>query len=267
MAGLFIIIPAAGASTRYAGAGGVRSKLDEDLGGKPVLRRTVEFFSKRPEVDGIIVAGPHDPDAFAAFRERHGDALALLSAKLVPGGVSTRTQSVRAALAAVPKGVDSVAVHDAARPCLSAELFERLLEAHRTHPAVVPGVPVAETLKRVAPEPLAGDDEPDPLDAILGSAGKARIAAHAVEQTLDRAHLMLIQTPQVFSRDLLDRAYANPDAAGTDDAALVERLGHPVVVVPGDPTNIKITTPADLTLARHILGVSAPDQRPAHKRF
>jgi 2-C-methyl-D-erythritol 4-phosphate cytidylyltransferase len=88
-----------------------------------------------------------------------------------------------------------------------------------------------------------------------------------VEQTLDRAHLMLIQTPQVFSRDLLDRAYANPDAAGTDDAALVERLGHPVVVVPGDPTNIQITTPADLTLARHILGVSAPDQRPAHKRF
>lgn len=267
MAGLCIIIPAAGGSTRYASAGGVRSKLDEEIGNKPVLRRTVEFFAKHPAVDRIIVAGPNNPEDFTTFKDRHGDALALLSAKLIPGGVTTRTQTVRAALAEVPDSIDSVAVHDAARPCLTHELFDRLLKAHQTHPAVVPGIPVTETLKRISPAPLEAEEEIDPLDAILGDAGKQTIPAHAVEQTLDRNNLMLIQTPQLFTRKLLQRAYADEAVTGTDDAALVEALGEPVVVIPGDPLNIKITTPADLTLARHILGVAGPSERPAHKRF
>lgn len=267
MMGLCIIIPAAGGSTRFSAAGGVRHKLDEELGGKPVLRRTVEFFAKRPEVDRIIVAGPHDDTAFAAFKDRHGDALALLSAALVRGGETTRTQTVRAALAAVPEGIDTVAIHDAARPCLSEELFERLLKARESHAAVVPGVPVSETVKRVEDNPVETEEKIDPLDAILGSAGKVTVEAWRALETIDRHGLMLIQTPQVFDRALLDRAYADASADGTDDAALVERLGEPVVVVPGDPLNIKITTPADLTLARHILGVSGPAERAAHKRF
>ena len=265
---LCVIIPAAGASTRYAGAGGQRHKLDEDLGGKPIIRRTVELFAKHPAVDHIIVAGPHDADAFNVFKDRHGDALALLSASLVRGGRTTRSETVRAALAVVPDGIDTVAIHDAARPCLTAELFERLLEAARRFPGVVPGIPISETVKRVEPEPIEPDEsEVDPLDAILGDAGKTTTHHRAVIETIDRSNLMLIQTPQVFRLDLLRRAHADPSATATDDAALVEALGERVVVVPGDPANIKITTPADLELARNILGAAAPGQRPAHKRF
>jgi 2-C-methyl-D-erythritol 4-phosphate cytidylyltransferase len=79
---------------------------------------------------------------------------------------------------------------------------------------------------------------------------------------------MAIQTPQIFTADVMRRAYAQPDLAGaTDDAMLVERLGENVLVVEGDPRNIKVTTTADLAIVRAILGHRAPDERPAHKRF
>jgi len=78
---------------------------------------------------------------------------------------------------------------------------------------------------------------------------------------------VLAQTPQVFERDLFERAYAQPDLTSTDDAQLVERLGERVVVVEGDPRNIKITRPADISLARSIMGLKGPVEREAHKRF
>jgi len=271
---LAVILPAAGASTRYqqaAAAAGIdadalRSKLDEDLGGRPVLQRTVELFANHPAVSTIIVAGPHDAEAFATFKDRYGDKLGLLGVKLVRGGRTHRYETVAAALPLVPETATHVAVHDAARPCLPPDLLERLLEAAERHPAVIPALDVTDTLKRVG-EPIA-ESHNDPLAAILGAPPPSAAAGpRPVLQTIDRAALLAAQTPQIFARDLLLRAYAQSDLAGTDDAQLVERLGERVVVIAGDARNIKITRPGDLHLARSILNVRAPEGRAAHKRF
>lgn len=269
---LAVIIPAAGASRRYLdeaaalGEAG-RSKLDEDLGGRPVLQRTVELFTKRPEVGLIIVTGPADPEAMAQFRLRHADKLGLLGVRLCVGGEAHRYETVRNALAEIPAdaGITHVAVHDAARPCVSEALLDRVLAAAEKHPAVIPGVDVADTLKRVDPEPLPETDA-DPLAAILGGPAKKEVA-RAVVETVDRTNLVAVQTPQVFEIGLLRRAYGQADLSSTDDAQLVERLGERVAVVRGEATNIKITRPSDLHLARQILGLKPPQERPTHKRF
>jgi 2-C-methyl-D-erythritol 4-phosphate cytidylyltransferase len=270
-----VIIAAAGSSRRYtdadtsdAGAGAGRSKLDEDLGGRPVLQRTVELFTKVAEVSRIIVAGPADDEAYAAFRARHADKLGLLGVKICRGGRSHRWETVRNALAEVPGdgSITHVAVHDAARPCASERLIDRLLRAAAKHPAVIPALDVPDTLKRVSAQRVE-DREVDPLAAILGGAGRPDTAVRLVEATIDRAGLVAVQTPQVFELALLRRAYAQADLSSTDDAQLVERLGEPVAVIDGEATNIKITRPADLHLARQILGVRPPAEREAHKRF
>lgn len=268
-----VIIPAAGSSRRYVessleGGGAGRSKLDEDLGGRPVLQRTVEVFTKRSEVVMILVAGPADPGAMAEFRMRHGDKLGLLGVRVCVGGKDHRYETVRNALAEIPADaeVTHVAVHDAARPCVSEALLDRVFEAAGKFPAVIPGVDVPDTLKRVDPDPIKAADA-DPLAAILGDAGRTTSKVRAVEATVDRANVVAVQTPQVFEIGLLRRAYAQADLASTDDAQLVERLGERVVVVQGEATNIKITRPADLTLARQILGLRGPEERPVHKRF
>ncbi|MDX2131899.1 MAG: 2-C-methyl-D-erythritol 4-phosphate cytidylyltransferase [Planctomycetota bacterium] len=263
-----VIIPAAGSSARYAAAGGLRSKLDEDLGGKPVLQRTVELFTKFEPREGtigaIIVAGPGNPDDFAEFRARHGDRLGFLGATLVPGGITHRWETVRAALGAVPDDCTHVCVHDAARPCASPELIDRVLRAGAMYPGVIPAVGITDTVKRVRDTGEAmGED--DPTAAILGAAPSRPL--RVVEQTVDRAGLGLVQTPQFFRADLLRRAYAQADLSSTDDAGLVERLGERVVVVEGEARNIKVTVPDDLALARLILGVRPPEGRPVHKRF
>ncbi len=282
---LAVIIPAAGSSQRYAKAASselgvefVRSKLDEDLGGRPVLQRTVELFANLAvegvEVASIIVAGPHDPEAMAQFKARYGDKLGLMGCSICPGGRDHRYETVRSALAATPAGCTHVAVHDAARPCASPELVERVLTAALNHSAVIPGIDVADTIKRVNPEPIK-DERPDPLAAILGDGpggGGGGSAARgpllrSVQSTLERANLVAVQTPQVFQRELLLRAYAQKDLSSTDDAQLIERLGELVVVVPGEGRNIKITYPSDLVLARAIMGARAPESRAQHKKF
>lgn len=260
---LAVIIPAAGASSRYGAAGGLRPKIDEDLGGRPVLQRTVELFIQRDETASVIVAGP--ANAWDDFILRHGDKLGLLGVKVCKGGESHRYETVRNALALVPPDCTHVAVHDAARPCTTPELIDRVLAAAEKHPAVIPAYDVPDTLKRVTAP--AEDNDIDPLDAILGGAGKANRAVRTVTATVPRESLTLVQTPQVFELSLLKRAYAQTDLASTDDASLVERLGEPVVVVEGDPRNIKITRPVDLTMARLILQVKPPAEREAHKRF
>lgn len=261
-----VIIPAAGSSSRYADAGGLRSKLDENLGGRPVLQRTVELFTKRPEVCAIVVAGPASDDDFAAFTERHGDKLNLLGATVCRGGVETRTQSVRNAIAHAPDDATHIAVHDGARPGASNELLDRVFAAALKHDAVIPGVPVADTLKSVE-ELTDAPVDVDPLDAILGGAGKTESAGQVVTGTVDRAHLVGVQTPQVFEASLLRKAYAEDRPGATDDAQMVEALGTRVVVVAGEARNMKITTPEDLAMVRAIMGTSAPKDRPAHKRF
>lgn len=256
-----VIIPAAGASSRF----GESSKLDADMGGRPVLQRTVELFLNRDEVAHVVVAGPHEEGAFAEFRLRHGDKLGLLGVALCRGGREHRWETVAAALEHAPADCTHIAVHDGARPCTPQELLDRVFGAASRHAAVVPAVEVGDTLKRVGEG--REDGEVDPLDAILGSGGKENVTLRVVEETVPRAGLVMVQTPQVFEAGLLRRAYAQGDLTGTDDASLVERLGERVVVVEGDPRNIKITRPVDVRLAMSILGLREAKGREAHKRF
>ncbi|MBC7772463.1 MAG: 2-C-methyl-D-erythritol 4-phosphate cytidylyltransferase [Pyrinomonadaceae bacterium] len=267
-----VIIPAAGASKRFTdsltheGLGdpfASRSKLDEDLGGRPVIQRTVELFTKLPEVRTIIVAGPHDAAAMDMFRSRHGDKLGLLGAQICTGGKDHRYETVMNALKLVPASCTHVAIHDAARPCASLELIERVFAAAQHHTAVVPGVDVPDTLKRVSE--MLVDAPQDPLAGILGQSTKP--LGRLVEQTVDRSRVVGVQTPQVFELSLLRRAYAQKDLQSTDDAQLVERLGEPVLIVAGESTNIKITRLEDVRLARAILGVKSGGERSASMRF
>jgi 2-C-methyl-D-erythritol 4-phosphate cytidylyltransferase len=145
----------------------------------------------------------------------------------VVAGGATRQESVWRALQASPPAVDIVLVHDAVRPFIERRLIDAVVAAAVQHGAAVCALPIAETVKRVR-------------DGM-------------VEATLDRSGLWAVQTPQAFRAALLREAHdkARRDGvAGTDDAALVERLGHPVRVVAGLPGNVKITTPEDLRRAR-----------------
>ena len=243
------IFPAAGRSTRF----GDTDKLAAELDGRPLLLRAVEAFARRPEVHQLIVAGP--PDDLDRFRSRFGDALSFLGATIVAGGRAERWETVRAALESVGTDATHIAVHDAARPMPDSGMLDRVFEAAQHVDAVVPGVPVTDTLKRVdvAAASTTPRDEDDVLaDAILGNDPAASTPLHPVIETMDRSGVHRIQTPQVFAADLLRRAYAEEamPAGVTDDAAAVERLGSPVHVVEGDPWNVKVTTPEDLTLVR-----------------
>ena len=257
-----VIIPAAGSSRRYG-----MDKLGQDLGGRALLLRTVELFTKRDEVRSIIVAGP--PDDLEGFRDRFGAQLGFHGVQIVAGGRVERWETVKNALAAVPGDATHVAVHDAARPGASDELIGRVFEAAKVHPAVIPGLAVADTLKRVGEEAVRAEEEDAVADLILGDSAEAATSkGRVVQSTVDRTNLVAVQTPQVFEIGLLRRAYAQPDLSGaTDDAGLIERLGEKVVVVDGEFRNLKITVPADLSLMRTMLGMNAPEGRPVHKRF
>jgi len=275
---LAVIVTAAGASTRYQAAGGVRSKLDEDLGGKPVLQRVVETFTKFDDdevlVGPIIVAGPHEKAEFDEFAERHADRLALLGAKLVQGGKTHRWESVVAALAAVPSQCTHVAVHDGARPCVSYALLGRVCRAGRQFGAVIPGLTCADTIKRTKETSHKFSGGSDAAAAILGEAPISKQAVRAVGETISRDGVVLVQTPQVFEVAVLRGAYekyvGTPEAKRakvTDDASVVELAGGEVIVVEGEARNIKITTPEDVAVARAIMGFKEPEGRAVHKRF
>jgi 2-C-methyl-D-erythritol 4-phosphate cytidylyltransferase len=267
-----VIIPAAGRSSRFNASGsavlGHRSKLDEDLSGRPVLQRTVELFAKHPDVVQTIVAGPADDEAFGDFKLRHGDRLELLGCVLCRGGADHRYQTVQNALALVEGGVTHVAVHDGARPCASPALIETVFAAARAHGAAVPVVEVSDTIKRLSD---GVESKQDPAAAILGlgvgGGGEDSAGVRRIDATVDRTHLATVQTPQVFERSLLVRAYAQTDLSSTDDAGLVERLGEAVVAVSGDARNLKITRPDDVELARMILNLPATKGRATHKKF
>ena len=252
---LTVIIPAAGRGARFGG-----DKLSEELGGRPVLLRTVEFFAKRDDVHQIIVAGPAESDGHvdAAFESRFGPALSFLGVKTVTGGAE-RTDSVRAALHALDESCTHVAVHDAARPLIDDALMDRMVEAAAKTPAVIPGVLVRDTLKRVSSESRdLGESADEIIDDILGDAGRVSADARAVEATVDRDQLVAIQTPQCFARDTLVQAYAQESLPQTDDAGILEAQGIEVLVVEGDPSNLKITTREDLVVAEALLKVRKP---------
>ena len=245
-----VIIPAAGRGTRF----GRDDKLARELSGRPVLMRSIEPFTRREEVGSIIVAGP--PDDFDAFRERYGAALGFHGATLVEGGRSDRWATVRAALSHVPEDATHVAVHDAARPLVDDELLDRLFTAARRLDAVVPAVDMTSTIKRIDPERTmdAGEEGDVLADSILGDAGRLAVEARPIVETVDRRTIVATQTPQIFERSLLLRAYDAGASGVTDESQAVERLGELVHVVPGDPLNIKITSEQDLELCQAILG-------------
>jgi 2-C-methyl-D-erythritol 4-phosphate cytidylyltransferase len=186
------------------------------LAGRPVVEWSVAAC--RPAAAGVVLVVPD-----GHLDRPHG-------ADLVVAGGPTRSASVRSGLAAVPADAAVILVHDAARPLAGPPLFLAVLAA-LDDPSVdgaVCALPVADTLKRVDPS--------------LGT----------ITETVDRADLVAVQTPQAFRAGILRRAHDGDDDA-TDDAALVEGLGATVRVVPGDPRNIKLTTPADLAFAEHLL--------------
>ncbi len=235
-----VILPAAGRSTRFGDP--KQKKIYADLDGRAVWLRAVDPFLNRDDVGQILVAiAPEDREL---FERRYRPNVAFLGITVVDGGAE-RHDSIARALAAVDPSCDHVAVHDAARPCLTADVVDLVFAAAVASGAAIPGVPVADTLKRAG------------LDGLIVA-------------TVPRAGLHAAQTPQAFRRDLLARAYADrarlAPGGPTDDATLVEALGHPVRIVAGSPMNLKITTQADLRLAASILR-SLPDPRadaPAH---
>ena len=224
-----VIVPAAGAGKRFGAKG---NKIFQRLGPAPLFVRTLEAFTSREDVCQIqLVVSAADIDE---VKERFGGNLGFMGVKIVQGG-ATRTQSVRGALANVTDQADLVCVHDAVRPCVASAWIDAVFaQAARTGAAIL-ACPVRGTLKKVSP-------------------------ANVIEETIPRTDLWEAQTPQVFRRELLLEAYAG-SAEATDDAGLVQALGHPVSVVPGDPRNIKITTPGDLAFAKAVID-SLPKPKP-----
>ncbi len=244
-----VILPAAGSGQRFAvGNAASASKIEFELHGKPVFLRSIEAFHGRADVCAILLAVP--PHRLDEFRFRWEDRLAFLHVQLIAGGQAERWDTVQRALQHVPDHATHIAVHDAARPGVSQRLIDRVFAAAQQFDAVVPGLQVPDTLKRISEQPVQPHHD-DPLDAILGSASSPIADARAVVHTVPRQHLVGVQTPQVFSADLLRRAYASlPQDRSqiTDDASAVEALGHPIIVVPGEPANLKLTRPEDAEL-------------------
>ena len=218
-----VILLAAGKSSRFKDKH--YKKPFAPLANRAVWLHSAERFLNRNDVaQSIVVIAPEARDEFLA---KFGANVAILGLQLVNGGAE-RSDSVAAALAYVRADCDFVAIHDAARPCLVDEWIDRVFQAAVKSGAAILAIPVTGTLKRVA--------------------------GMTIQDTVPRDQLWEAQTPQVFRRQLILDAYAQgASAPATDDAQMVERLGHPVTVVLGSPMNLKITTREELRLAEQAL--------------
>jgi 2-C-methyl-D-erythritol 4-phosphate cytidylyltransferase len=219
-----VVVAAAGKSSRFHDNN--YKKPFAPLANKPVWLHSAERFLARSDVKQfLIVISPEDREY---FHFKFGANIAILGIDVVEGGAE-RYDSVAKALARVKPEIDFVCIHDAARPCLADEWIGRVFAAAEKSDAAILAIPVSGTLKRVR-------------------------ADHTIEETVPRAGLWEAQTPQVFRRQLLLEAHAKRgDYLATDDAELVERIGHAVTVVTGSPVNLKITTREDLRLAEQAL--------------
>lgn len=224
MATLAVILAAAGKSSRFRDKHYKKPFIP--LENRAVWLYSAERFLGRNDVkQTILVISPEDRDDFFA---KFGANVAILGIEVVTGGAE-RSDSIANGLARVRPEIDLVAVHDAARPCLAAEWIDEVVAAAEKSGAAILAIPVTGTLKRVK-------------------------AGNVIQETVSRENLWEAQTPQVFRRELLEQAYARRTMTpATDDAELVERLGHPVSIVPGSPINLKITTKDDLRLAAQAL--------------
>ncbi len=215
-----VILPAAGMSARFGDKN--YKKPFVPLHEKAVWLHAAEHFLHRDDVvQTIVVIAPEDREF---FNMKFGANIAIMGITVVDGG-SERFESVQHALDRVVPAAEFVAIHDAARPCIADVWISKVFAAAVKHDAAMLAIPVSETLKRSRD-------------------------GRTVDETVARDGLWLAQTPQVFRRALLEKAYAaRGDFRATDDAQLVERLGHTVTIVPGSTLNLKITTRDDLQLA------------------
>jgi len=222
-----VILPAAGSSSRFKDK---EKKPYVNLDGRAVWLRTAELFINRADVcQCLLVIAPPDEEM---VRRRYGANLAFMNVQLVHGGAE-RFESVANALAQLKPEVEFVAIHDAVRPCVTEALIDAVFARAEQSGAALLAVPVNDTIKQAD-------------------------ANRTVQKTVPRAGLWLAQTPQVFRRDWLEDAYsrrAEVKEKITDDSQLLEALGHPVQLVEGAPSNIKLTTKADLQLAESLLKV------------
>jgi 2-C-methyl-D-erythritol 4-phosphate cytidylyltransferase len=220
------IIPAGGTGRRM---GGEIPKQYLSLAGIPILVHTLRKFQRSPFVDEIILVVPERD--ITEVRRDMVERYDLTRVSLVIAGGRERQDSVRNALAHVRDDHEIILIHDGVRPFVTGELIERTIAGAKAFGAVTAGVPVRDTVKAVD-------------------------AAGRVVNTVQREGLWLTQTPQAFRREVILAAYERAAADGfygTDDASLVERMGRPVRMIPGDADNIKVTTPEDLERGARII--------------
>jgi 2-C-methyl-D-erythritol 4-phosphate cytidylyltransferase len=226
--GVGVVVVAAGSGSRL---GATAPKAFVPLAGRPILGHALDTVVRLPGLRSLVVVVPAE---LADGEASEWEGIGLPDdARVVTGGPE-RAESVAAGLAHVDEECDVVLVHDAARCLTPLAVFERVVEAVRAGTAgaagAVPGMPVVDTVKTV-----------DAQGVITG--------------TPERAALRAVQTPQGFRRDVLVEAYRSGQVA-TDDAALVERMGHKVLVVEGDQLAFKVTLPADLDHAERLLATA-----------
>ena len=218
------LVAAAGSSSRMGGI----NKLLEPLDGIPVLVRTLTALERAQRVDSIVIATrEEDLITVSQLCKTYG----ITKCKKVIRGGEDREHSVLLAALEADPDTELLAVQDGARPLVSPDLIDRVIEAAQRCGAAAPAVPVKDTVKSVRED-------------------------GAVEETLERSRLRAVQTPQVFEASLLKaalQAALEEGAALTDDCSAVERLGKVVYLIEGEETNLKITTPTDLILAEALL--------------
>ncbi|UCE48201.1 MAG: 2-C-methyl-D-erythritol 4-phosphate cytidylyltransferase [Phycisphaerales bacterium] len=219
------IICAAGASSRF---GGKRKKAFVDVAGRAVFLRSVELFSDREDVKQVLLGiAPEDQELVSV---KWGPNLKFFGVKVFPGG-GERFDTVRKGLELVKEDIDLIAVHDACRCCVTDKIIDESIAAAAKSGAAIPASPVIATIKKVVDNVIA--------------------------ETVDRSDLYEAQTPQVFAADLLRKAYENLDnldkSSISDDAQLVEALGHKVTIIRADSSNMKITRGSDAAIAEAII--------------
>ncbi len=219
------VIICAGASARF---GGKRKKPFIEVAGRAAFLRSIEFFDKREDVNQMILA--ISPDDEELVKLKWGSNLSFYGVKLCLGG-SERFETVANALEMIKDEIELIAVHDAVRCCLTDKWLEDVFVRAAETGAAILAAPLIPTLKKVSDGKITG--------------------------TIDRENLYEAQTPQVFDAELLKKAYKNLENVDktkiTDDAALVEALGHDVHIVEADNSNIKITKKSDLPIAEAII--------------
>ncbi len=223
-----VILPAAGRSSRFGDP--KRKKIYAEIDGRAVWLRAVDPFLKLDEVAQIIIAIALEDQEL--FDRRYRESVAFLGIDVIIGGAE-RADTVASALERVKPDCDFVAVHDAARPCLTAEQAAEVFKAAEVHGAALLATPAFETIKRVNADRLT-------------------------VETVCRDDLYMAQTPQVFRREWLVEAYARRPKNGkaaTDDTQLVEAIGHPCAIVAGSSHNLKITTQDDLAMAKAVFAI------------